>query len=432
MKFADKYELSDAVTAGRLETFIGRDVNSGERVLVHIFDAPVKKPDQPTVLWVMESFRALAPEPPGLVIATGRYGTTSYAYVVTQVPDDAALLKWTQAYELHKRALRTRSTIGWHELRIGIKHLRYTVENFLPRQHAEWGDDLKALQDLLGEVHDLDVLWATAIDSNVPAFPDVQSRRKWRENLNVERNKRLARYREKMVGRRSLWRVWREELPSGPQLHAAAMSRLRTWAGYLDPEFSHAQSVAQLSLLLYDGLEHAGLFEDHALSFAAAVPKLNPPTSNSSLQNTGEQNAELDPRAVLQAAAFMHDVGRAINPRLCAEQMEGGVHMGLGYALTENFPTTNGVPDSLLLRDHGILRAKDMPKVDIILIEVPDEVGGYGAKGVGEIGCVATAGAVASALYSYDKIRRFSLPMETAPAAAPSLPKSRRKAVAAD
>jgi CHAD domain-containing protein len=221
-----------------------------------------------------------------------------------------ALEKWTEAYELHKRAMRTRSTIGWHELRIGIKHLRYTVENFLPRQHAEWGDDLKALQDLLGEVHDLDVLWATAIDSNVHAFPDVQSRKKWRESLNVERNKRLARYREKMVGRQSLWRVWRAELPSGPQLHAAAMSRLRTWAGYLDPEFSHAQNVAQLSLLLYDGLEHAGLFEDHALSFAA-VHKLNPPASNSSLQNIEEPNAELDPRAVLQAAAFMHDVGRA-------------------------------------------------------------------------------------------------------------------------
>ena len=67
------------------------------------------------------------------------------------------------------------------------------------------------------------------------------------------------------------------------------------------------------------------------------------------------------------------------------------------------------------------------PEVDVILIEVPDEVGGYGAKGVGEIGCVATAGAVASALHSYDGIRRFRLPMQDAPAAAPSVPKSRRK-----
>src|SRR5579863_1111700 len=99
MKFADKYELSDAVTSGRLETFKGRDTSSGEPVLVHIFDAPVKKPDQPTVLWVLESFRTVAPEPPGLVIATGKYGGTSYAYLVTQVPDDAALRKWKQAYE---------------------------------------------------------------------------------------------------------------------------------------------------------------------------------------------------------------------------------------------------------------------------------------------------------------------------------------------
>jgi xanthine dehydrogenase molybdenum-binding subunit len=67
-----------------------------------------------------------------------------------------------------------------------------------------------------------------------------------------------------------------------------------------------------------------------------------------------------------------------------------------------------------------------MPEVDVILIEVPDEVGGYGAKGVGEIGCVATAPAVASALYSYDKIRRVRLPMDDAPAAVPSVPKFRR------
>jgi CO/xanthine dehydrogenase Mo-binding subunit len=122
-----------------------------------------------------------------------------------------------------------------------------------------------------------------------------------------------------------------------------------------------------------------------------------------------------------------HDVGRAINPRLCAEQMEGGVHMGLGYALSEDFPSAGGVPHSLALRDLGIVPAKHMPQVDVILIEVPDEIGGYGAKGVGEIGCVATAPAVAAALHSYDGIRRFRLPMDDAPAAAPSVPKSRRK-----
>ena len=99
MKFADKYELSDAVTSGRLETFLGRDVGSGERVLVHIFDAPVKQPGQPTVMWVLESFRALAPEAPGLVIAAGRYDGTNFAYLVTRVPDEVALRQWKQNYE---------------------------------------------------------------------------------------------------------------------------------------------------------------------------------------------------------------------------------------------------------------------------------------------------------------------------------------------
>jgi len=136
----------------------------------------------------------------------------------------------------------------------------------------------------------------------------------------------------------------------------------------------------------------------------------------------------LDEEGHLARVVAAHDVGRAINPRLCAEQMEGGVHMGLGYALSEDFPSSNGRPHSLKMRDFGLVAAKHMPPVDIILIEVPDEVGGYGAKGVGEIGCVATAGAVAAALHSYDGKRRFKLPMDDAPAAASLLPKSRARA----
>ncbi len=121
-----------------------------------------------------------------------------------------------------------------------------------------------------------------------------------------------------------------------------------------------------------------------------------------------------------------HDVGRAINPQLCAGQIEGGVHMGLGYALSEDFPCTGGVPDSLNLRDLGILRAAQTPPIDVILVEVEDGVGGYGSKGVGEIGLVPTAGAVAAALHAHDGIRRTSLPMSDSPAAAASVPRSRR------
>jgi xanthine dehydrogenase molybdenum-binding subunit len=127
----------------------------------------------------------------------------------------------------------------------------------------------------------------------------------------------------------------------------------------------------------------------------------------------------LDEKGRLDRVLVANDVGRAINPRLCAEQMEGGVHMGLGYALSEDFTSTGGLPDSLALGEMGIVRAKHMPPVDVILVEVPDEVGGYGAKGVGEIGCVATAGAVAGALHSFDGVRRYALPMDDAEAAKP-------------
>jgi len=128
----------------------------------------------------------------------------------------------------------------------------------------------------------------------------------------------------------------------------------------------------------------------------------------------------------IQKVVAAHDVGRAINPLSCAGQIEGGVHMGLGYALSEDFPCTGGVPDSVNLRDLGILKAKDTPPVDVILLEVSDPVGGYGAKGVGEIGLVPTAGAVASALHAHDGVWRNALPMSDSPAARPSVPKSRR------
>ena len=175
------------------------------------------------------------------------------------------------------------------------------------------------------------------------------------------------------------------------------------------------------------GREYYG---EYVLSFTTrpGTPEwvLNPTTHLTFSYST--QVVLLDDQGRMARVVAAHDVGRAINPRLCAEQMEGGVHMGLGYALSENFPSTGGVPDSLTMRDFGLVPAKHTPPIDVILIEVPDEVGGYGAKGVGEIGCVATAGAVASALHSYDGIRRFRLPMQDAPAAAASVPKSRRAA----
>ena len=193
-----------------------------------------------------------------------------------------ALERWTEAYKLHQHALRNRSQVALHRLRIGLKRFRYIVENFLPEQNARWSDDLKELQDLLGEVHDLDVLWSTALQ--VKAFPDSETRSRWHATIMEQRTRRIEKYREKMLGEASLWRVWRAELPFGKQIEAAALGRLRLWASFLDPDFKHSVHTARLALQLYDALP--------------ARPQPKP----SALQ---------DPRSILQVATLLHDVGRS-------------------------------------------------------------------------------------------------------------------------
>jgi CHAD domain-containing protein len=193
-----------------------------------------------------------------------------------------ALEHWTHAYELHRRALRDRSRTSYHNLRIGIQKLRYLVENFLPELHKEFGKDFKYLQDLLGELHDLDVLWATASDLN--KFPDVEARNRWHDLIEEQRQERINQYRAKMLGRNSLWRVWRARLPQGKELERGSLERLKMWASFLDPESQKSQRVSRLALQLYDGLAGKGPFKT---------------------------NATLPGRTLLEAAALMRDVGRA-------------------------------------------------------------------------------------------------------------------------
>jgi exopolyphosphatase/guanosine-5'-triphosphate,3'-diphosphate pyrophosphatase len=193
-----------------------------------------------------------------------------------------ALERWTAARDLHNLALRNRSQVAFHTLRIGIKRFRYIVENFLPAEHKAWSDDLKQIQDLLGEVHDLDVLWATAVSCHI--FPHQDSRQRWHERIVVERAKRIDRYRNKMTGPDSLWQVWRAALPQGKQVQALATRRMKLWANGLDPDFPHSERVAGLSLQLYDSLLATGW-----------RPSVDAASARSSLL----------------AAALLHDVGKS-------------------------------------------------------------------------------------------------------------------------
>jgi aldehyde oxidoreductase len=133
------------------------------------------------------------------------------------------------------------------------------------------------------------------------------------------------------------------------------------------------------------------------------------------------QLVTLDENGKIEKITAAHDAGKIFNPTLFEGQLEGSLHMGLGYAISEQIEMENGRPKSTRLRKMGILRAKETPDMEIIGVEVPDPYGPYGAKGVGEIGLVPTAGAVANALYQFDGIRRTKLPME--------LPKKKRVVV---
>ena len=199
-----------------------------------------------------------------------------------------ALERWTAARELHTRAMRNRSQVALHTLRIGIKRFRYIVENFLPTEHKLWSNDLKHMQDLLGEVHDLDVLWATALSCRV--FPEEGARKAWHAVIVEERAKRVDEYRQRTNGPESLWLVWREGLPRGKQVQQIATQRMKLWARVLDPDFAHSERVARLALELYDGLQSARLLAS---------------------QSDSSNGHQLDARSILYLAALLHDVGRA-------------------------------------------------------------------------------------------------------------------------
>ncbi|MGD1079194.1 MAG: CHAD domain-containing protein [Candidatus Sulfotelmatobacter sp.] len=205
-----------------------------------------------------------------------------------------ALERWTAARELHTRAMRNRSQVAFHTLRIGIKRFRYIVENFLPDEHKAWSNDLKHMQDLLGEVHDLDVLWATALSCHV--FPDEASRKSWHERIAKERTKRIGEYRQRMVGPDSLWNIWRAGLPQGKRIQEIATRRMKLWAKALDPDFAHSERIARLAVELYDGLNAAAL-----------LGSLNNAATNGDTRN----GAAADARACLYIAALLHDVGKA-------------------------------------------------------------------------------------------------------------------------
>ncbi len=120
----------------------------------------------------------------------------------------------------------------------------------------------------------------------------------------------------------------------------------------------------------------------------------------------------LDEVGRVEKVVAAYDLGQVVNPKAAEGQIEGGIVMGLGYALTEDYPLENGRPTAKY-GTLGLLRAGEVPPMEIILIQPkhPGELA-LGAKGVGELATIPTAPAVAGAYYAKDGVLRPKLPME--------------------
>jgi len=159
-------------------------------------------------------------------------------------------------------------------------------------------------------------------------------------------------------------------------------------------------------------------FDGHfSISYTTSLENPTPEPITHMGYSFATQVCILDDQGRVDRFIAAHDVGKVLNPKLLEGQLEGSIHMGLGFALTESLEVEGGRITNGTLRKLGVLRAADMPEVQIRFVEAGMPDGPYGAKGVGEIGLVPTAGAVANALYRFDGKRRTKLPMKDSPAA---------------
>jgi CHAD domain-containing protein len=199
-----------------------------------------------------------------------------------------ALERLEEARDRHIHALRTSHSKPWHGLRIALKKFRYTVECLLPEHCAAWRKNLKRLQDLLGDIHDLDILAEKLAELPVVA----QAADAWRLRIEHERNQRVETYRQLTLGKTSLWHEWRFALPSGERLDHAVAARLSVTARAADKHIRRSAQESRLALRLFGILQRR-----------SAAPVLQAPAA----------------RKIMQAATRLHGVsilgGRRSSPK---------------------------------------------------------------------------------------------------------------------
>jgi aldehyde oxidoreductase len=122
--------------------------------------------------------------------------------------------------------------------------------------------------------------------------------------------------------------------------------------------------------------------------------------------------AILDKEGRVEKLAAAYDIGAVVNPNSAEGQVEGGLLMGMGYALTEDFPMEGGFPKAKY-GTLGLIRATEAPQMEIVFIKPKNPPPlAHGAKGVGELATIPVTPAIAGAYYAKDGKHRTKLPME--------------------
>lgn len=220
-----------------------------------------------------------------------------------------ALERLDDAKHLHSLALRTEKPEPWHELRIGVKRFRYTVESLLPALYDSWGDDLKHVQDLLGDVHDLDVLAARIAELSEGESSEHSDA--WRERITTQRQLRLEEYRQLTMGNRRLLQEWRDALPREHYLEVAALARLRSTSRAIDRNPRRTALVSRITMRLWEGFARI-----------KASPVLEEPEN----------------RWILRAASHLHGIGSGLDagsPAKAARKFLRGLPMPPGWSEDE-------------------------------------------------------------------------------------------------
>jgi xanthine dehydrogenase molybdenum-binding subunit len=174
----------------------------------------------------------------------------------------------------------------------------------------------------------------------------------------------------------------------------------------------------------YDRVARAGHFREGGRTLVAEA-FYDPPTTMLDKDLRGNVSAaygfaaqavllDVDPetgRVVVRKVVSAHDVGRALNPLAAEGQVHGGLHMGLGYALSERLVVEDGQVLTASFMDYAVLKAADMPAIAVRLIESVDAEGPFGAKGLGESGVIPVSAAVANAVKNAIGVRFTELPI---------------------